>query len=139
MSKRSAGKKSPGKKTASSSVAKGELVEEIVEKMHANPNVGVQRRVFLDPLAGSGKREIDVLLTSSVAGYPVRLAIECKNEKAQVSRGDGTGSSLNFCGPLSPTPAEPTAAAGRIVYEDEVRVQRRRGGSRARGEEMSGG
>jgi len=81
VSKRSARKKRPGKNTPSPSTAKGKLVEEIVEKMHGTPNVSVQRRVFLDPVGGgSRKREIDVLLTSSVAGYPVRVAIECKNE-----------------------------------------------------------
>ena len=60
-------------------------MEEIVEKMHGSPNVEVQRRVFLEPVGGgSSKREIDVLLTSSVAGYPVRVAIECKNEAGKI-------------------------------------------------------
>jgi hypothetical protein len=79
MSKRSASKNDP------SSTVKGKLVEEIVEKMHGSPNVEVQRRVFLEPVGGgSSKREIDVLLTSSVAGYPVRVAIECKNEAGKI-------------------------------------------------------
>lgn len=73
-------KKSKGKKTEPPSMTKGRLVEEIVRKMHENPNVRVQRGVFLKPVGGGRKREIDVLLTSSVAGYPVRVAIECKNE-----------------------------------------------------------
>ena len=85
MSKRSARKKRPGKNDPSSSAAKGKLVEEIVEKMHGSPNVKVQRRVFLEPVGGgSRKREIDVLLASSVAGYPVRVAIECKNEAKKI-------------------------------------------------------
>src|SRR3712207_2531643 len=85
MSKRSARKKRPGKNTLPPSAAKGRLVEEIVEKMHGSPNVSVQRRVFLEPVGGGGrKREIDVLLTSSVAGYPVRVAIECKNEAKKI-------------------------------------------------------
>ena len=53
--------------------------------MHDSPNVKVQRREFLEPVCGgSRKREIDVLLTSSVAGYPVRVAIECKNEAEKI-------------------------------------------------------
>lgn len=84
MSKRSARKKRPDKNTLPPSAAKGRLVEEIVEKMHGSPNVSVQRRVFLEPVGGGRKREIDVLLTSSVAGYPVRVAIECKNEVKKI-------------------------------------------------------
>jgi hypothetical protein len=85
LSKRSSKKKSQGKNTLPPAAAKGKLVEEIVEKMHDSPNVRVERRVFLDPVGGgSRKREIDVLLTSSVAGYPVRVAIECKNEAKKV-------------------------------------------------------
>jgi hypothetical protein len=85
VSKRSARKKRPGKNTLPPSAAKGRLVEGIVEKMHGSPNVRAQRRVFLKPVGGGGrKREIDVLLTSSVAGYPVRVAIECKNEAKKI-------------------------------------------------------
>lgn len=79
MSKKSSNKKAAGKKVEPASAAKGRLVEEIVEKMHADSNVKVERRAFLDPVGGSRKREIDVVLTSNVGGYPVRLAIECKN------------------------------------------------------------
>ncbi len=84
MSKRSAKKSTSEKKSQHPSATKGKLVEEIVQKMHDSPNVKVERRVFLDSVGGSGKREIDILLTSSVAGYPVRLAIECKNEKTPI-------------------------------------------------------
>jgi hypothetical protein len=78
-------KKTRGKKTEPLSMSKGRLVEEIVEKMHSSSsNVRVQRRVFLEPVGGGRKREIDVLLTSSVAGYPVRVAIECKNEAKKI-------------------------------------------------------
>ncbi len=61
---------------------KGNLVEEIAAMMHDCVGVKVERNVFLTPVNGDPrrKREIDVLLTSYVAGYPVRLAIECKNE-----------------------------------------------------------
>jgi hypothetical protein len=84
VSKRSDRKKRPGKNAPSPSAAKGKLVEEIVEKMHGSSNVRVQRRVFLKPVGGGRKREIDVLLTSSVAGYPVKVAIECKNEAEKI-------------------------------------------------------
>lgn len=79
-------KKPRDKKTEPQHITKGRLVEEIVEKMHDNPNVRVQRRIFLDPVGGgSSKREIDVLLTGDVGGYPVRLAIEYKNGKKPIS------------------------------------------------------
>jgi hypothetical protein len=68
-----------------SSKAKGSIVEEIVAWLHAWPGVHVERNVPLpahdDP---SRKREVDVLLATSVAGYPVRFAIECKNEAAPI-------------------------------------------------------
>ncbi len=67
-------------------MAKGRLVEEIVGMMHANPNVRVERRAFLDPVGGgSSKREIDVLLTAAVEDQPVKVAIECKNQRKPVS------------------------------------------------------
>jgi Restriction endonuclease len=85
MSKRSDRKKRPGKNTPPPSTAKGKLVEEIVEKMHGSSDVRVQRRVFLEPVGGGGrKREIDVLLTRSIAGIPVSIAIECKNEAKKI-------------------------------------------------------
>jgi hypothetical protein len=86
MSNKSAKRqKSRGKKTEPPSMTKGRLVEEIVGMMHANPNVKVERRVFLDPLGGGSSREIDVLLTSHVEGQPVKVAIECKNQRKPVS------------------------------------------------------
>jgi len=53
---------------------------------HESPDVKVERNVFLSPPNGDPKRrrEIDVLLTSYVAGYPVRIAIECKNESEPI-------------------------------------------------------
>jgi hypothetical protein len=69
--------------------AKGDVVEEIAAKMHQTPGVEVQRNVFLPAKDGSGrKREIDVLLSRRVAGYPVFIAIECKNQKAPIEVGD---------------------------------------------------
>jgi len=64
-----------------SSTDKGRLVEQIVAGMHQVAGVTVERNVFLPVVGGDRrKREIDVLITSAVAGYPVRFAIECKNE-----------------------------------------------------------
>jgi hypothetical protein len=49
--------------------------------MHDQPGVTVQRNQFLPPVGRRGrKREIDVLITTVVVGYPVRMALECKNE-----------------------------------------------------------
>lgn len=60
---------------------KGDLVEGIVALMHEMPGVTVDRNIYLPTIDGSGRvREIDVLLTSNVAGHPVRVAIECKND-----------------------------------------------------------
>lgn len=58
------------------------MVEKIVASMHEEIGVTVETNRWLAPAIGNGtqKREIDVLITTSVAGYPVRLAIECKNE-----------------------------------------------------------
>ncbi len=49
--------------------------------MHDHPGVTVERNRRLPPASGlGGKREIDVLITAIVAGYPVQMAVECKNE-----------------------------------------------------------
>lgn len=63
---------------------KGNLVEGIAAMLHDSAGVKVERNVFLPPVTGISerKREIDVLLTSYVAGYPVKIALECKNEAA---------------------------------------------------------
>jgi hypothetical protein len=61
---------------------KGDILEDLVAMMHEVPGVVVERRKRL-PVLGSTRgrrREIDVLITSNVAGYPVRLGIGCKNE-----------------------------------------------------------
>jgi hypothetical protein len=72
-----------------SSRAKGDVVEEIAASMYQMPGVTVERNVFLPANDGSGrKREIDVLLSSQVAGHPVRIAIECKNQKKPIGPGD---------------------------------------------------
>ncbi len=68
-----------------STVSKGRMIEAIVASMHENDGVKVERNVKLPPIGSQGpKREIDVLLSSDVCGYPVRWAIECKNEKKRI-------------------------------------------------------
>ena len=60
---------------------KGILLEQIVAMLHKAEGVKVETNVFLPPKSGdqSRRREVDVLLTSDVAGYQARIAIQCKN------------------------------------------------------------
>jgi hypothetical protein len=69
----------------SSARMKGRLVEAIVAAMHQTPDVEVRQNVRM-PVIGDAKRtsEIDVLLNGAVAGYPVQIAFECKNEESVV-------------------------------------------------------
>ena len=65
---------------------KGDLLEDIVALLHQQEGVKIDKRIKI-PAGGASskrKREIDVLLTSYVAGYPVKIAIECKNERKKV-------------------------------------------------------
>lgn len=64
---------------------KGEILEQVTAWLHEAPGATVERNVWL-PMLGSRRaiREIDILLTTYAAGYPMRLAIECKNEKARI-------------------------------------------------------
>src|SRR5215213_2038727 len=68
---------------------KGRLLEQIVAMLHKTEGVKVETNVFLQPKSGdtSRKREIDVLLTGEVAGYPVRIAIQCKNYGTPITIG----------------------------------------------------
>lgn len=50
--------------------------------------IKVDENVRLRPVAGGRPREIDILLRSSVAGYPIQIAIECKNECQTVGVGE---------------------------------------------------
>ena len=60
---------------------KGDILEKIIAEMHDVSGVKIERNVFLPTLDGSGRtREIDVLITSQVAGFHIRIAIECKNK-----------------------------------------------------------
>lgn len=78
------GKKSKTAKQAMSTTQKGRIVERIVALMHHSPETTVQRNVRLPAGGGTRKREIDVLLSQCVAGYPIRIAIECKNEQTPI-------------------------------------------------------
>jgi hypothetical protein len=62
--------------------AKGNILEDLVAMMHEVPGVLVEKRKRLPVLKSNRRRgrEIDVLLTSNVAGYEVRIALGCKNE-----------------------------------------------------------
>lgn len=55
--------------------------------MHEMPGVLVEKRKKLAVLRGKKKRtrEIDVLITSNVAGYKVQIALGCKNEVGPLS------------------------------------------------------
>ena len=78
-------KQSKGRKGANSTTAQGRIVERIVALMHEQPGVTVERNKFLPPLHGNGrKREIDVLITGDLAGYPIQIAIECKDESEPI-------------------------------------------------------
>src|SRR4051812_25494191 len=61
---------------------KGDILEDLVAMMHEVPGVVVEKRKKLPVLLSKTgrRREIDVLITSNVVGYPVRFGIGCKNE-----------------------------------------------------------
>src|SRR5258706_217181 len=83
MVKQTSGTKKNSAKGTMSTVSKVKIVERIVALMHDQPGLKVELNQRLPPVNGKGrKREIDVLLTVIVAGYPVQMAIECKNEEA---------------------------------------------------------
>ncbi len=97
MMKRSNRKRKNTKAPTNSTRAKGDIVEQIVASMHKNQNVMVERNVFLKTMDGSQRtREIDVLISTFVAGYPVNIPIECKNENKPI----GVGKIDEFIGKL---------------------------------------
>jgi Restriction endonuclease len=61
---------------------KGDILEDLVAMMHEVPGVVIEKRKKLPVLQSKTgrRREIDVLVTSNVVGYPVRFGIGCKNE-----------------------------------------------------------
>src|SRR5215212_3842623 len=69
-------------------ITKARLVEEIVALFHEQEGVTVERNVRLHPLSDPTQiREIDVLVTGNVAGYPVQVPIECKNYNKRITAG----------------------------------------------------
>jgi len=76
----SGGKKRKKGGKATSSVAKGEVVEKVVAMMHERQGLRVSRDVLLPAKDGSRRRrQVDVLVVGSFAGYPEVRVIECKN------------------------------------------------------------
>jgi hypothetical protein len=76
---------------------KGQLVEAIVAAMHGSSSSRVLRNVRLPALENPRRKpEIDVLIDSTVEGYPVQIAFECKNEKKKI----GTPYINSFVGKL---------------------------------------
>ncbi len=74
-------KKQPQASSVNPSTSKGKIVERIAAMMHKQSGLKVERNVRLPSRRNrKRRREVDVLLTGKVAGYPIRLAIECKNE-----------------------------------------------------------
>lgn len=68
---------------------KGDLLEDVVALLHQQEGVKIDKRIKISAGGASSKRkrEIDVLLTCYIAGYPVKIAIECKNERKKVGSG----------------------------------------------------
>jgi hypothetical protein len=75
-------KATAGMSAATSAASEWRLVEQVVASMHESEGVEVKRNVRMPSVHGGGsKREIDVLVTGNFAGYPMRVAIECKDYK----------------------------------------------------------
>lgn len=82
----------PAKRGSSSggapNIRKGKIVEEVVALLHEEPGVKIETNVKLPPKHGGDdptrRREIDVLITGQVAGYTVRMAFSCKNERLPI-------------------------------------------------------
>jgi hypothetical protein len=82
-----------------STKGKGNVLEDLVAMMHEVPGARVEKRKKLPVLRSKTKRkrEIDVLITSDVAGYKVQIALGCKNEATALK----TAAVDNFVGILS--------------------------------------
>jgi hypothetical protein len=69
-------------------MTKARLVEEVVSLFHQEEGVIVERNVRLPSLSDSSQiREVDVLISGTVAGYPIRIPIECKNYQKRITAG----------------------------------------------------
>ncbi len=74
------GRSTPGADTVGSSKDKGDIAEKIVAMLHEASAGEVRRDVMLPAKNdASRRRQFDVLLLGNVKGYPVVLAVECKN------------------------------------------------------------
>jgi hypothetical protein len=70
-------KKSKRKNVSS---VKGKVLEMIVAGMHESPDVKIERNIKIPTIRNKKrKREIDILMVGKINGYPIRMAIECKN------------------------------------------------------------
>lgn len=70
------------------SIDKGRIVEKIIALLHEQPGISVKRNVMLQTSDGQDAREVDVLIVGQLVGYPVQLAIECKNYGRPIGKGD---------------------------------------------------
>jgi tetratricopeptide (TPR) repeat protein len=75
---------------------KGKLLESIVAALYQTQGVKIQRNVNYPTKDGEDTREIDILLTTNIAGLPVEYAFQCKNEKTPI----GVGKISQFVGDL---------------------------------------
>ena len=74
--------------TPSASSVKGKVLEDLVARLYEAPDLTVATRQFLPVRTNPTRtREIDVLVTGSFAGHPMRIAIECKNHRSPVGVG----------------------------------------------------
>jgi len=72
----------------STTIDKGKIVEGLVALLHEQPGISVQRNVHLPSTDGEETREIDVLISGQLVGYPVQITIECKNYKREIGKAD---------------------------------------------------
>jgi Restriction endonuclease len=64
---------------------KGDLLEDVVGGLYEAQDLKVSKRVNVPAMRDATRsREVDVLVEGSFAGYPVRIAIECKNYEEPV-------------------------------------------------------
>lgn len=72
----------------SSTIDKGKIVEGLVALLHEQPGISIKRNVHLPSTDGEETREIDVLISGQLVGYPVQIAIECKNYNREIGKAD---------------------------------------------------
>lgn len=79
----------PPKKKEPNNQRKGKILEQVAAALHMGPGVAVTLNARV-PTKGdpNEKREIDVLLAGKLAGYPIRIAVECKNWKREIKQPD---------------------------------------------------